>query len=405
MPRNVIFVAPFPSETHLRFLRAAAGLQDVRLLGIVHTPPSEAHGKIFDDLVRVANPLSAQALMKAADSLKDKHGPIHRVIGILEHLQIQLAGVREHVGVAGTDVRTADLFRDKPRMKRALADAGLPVARNALIGSVEAGERFAAEVGFPLVLKPPAGMGAKATFRVSSLASLYGALRGMGVSHEAPMLAEELLQGREFSFETITLGGEPRTHSLSHYLPTCLEVLETPWIQWCCLFPRDISGPDYDGARELGFAAIRALGLGDGMTHMEWFQRTDGSLVIGEIAQRPPGANITLMTGLVHDIDPYRAWARAVVDGELDSPWVRRYAAGTAFLRGMGRGRVVALTGVAEANEQVGHMVAEVRLPTIGAPKSDHYEGDGYVVLRHEDEAEVRRGLKVLIQTVKVHYA
>ena len=49
--------------------------------------------------------------------------------------------------------------------------------------------------------------------------------------------------------------------------------------------------------------------------------------------------------GLVNDIDPFRAWARAVVDSELDAPWVRQYAAGSAFLRGMGHGRVAALTG------------------------------------------------------------
>jgi hypothetical protein len=28
----------------------------------------------------------------------------------------------------------------------------------------------------------------------------------------------------------------------------------------------------------------------------EWFERADGTLAIGEIAQRPPGANISLMT-------------------------------------------------------------------------------------------------------------
>ena len=46
-----------------------------------------------------------------------------------------------------------------------------------------------------------------------------------------------------------------------HYLPTPLEVLENPWIQWCVLLPRDISGPEYDGIREIGTRAVQALGL------------------------------------------------------------------------------------------------------------------------------------------------
>ena len=69
---------------------------------------------------------------------------------------------------------------------------------------------------------------------------------------------------------------------------------------------------------EVGMRAISALGLKDGFTHMEWFKRPDGSIAIGEIAQRPPGANITQMIGLAHGIDPYLAWARAVVDGAFE---------------------------------------------------------------------------------------
>ena len=38
--------------------------------------------------------------------------------------------------------------------------------------------------------------------------------------------------------------------------------------------------------------AVKALGLETGFTHMEWFRRDDGSLAIGEIAARPPGAHI-----------------------------------------------------------------------------------------------------------------
>jgi phosphoribosylaminoimidazole carboxylase (NCAIR synthetase) len=155
----------------------------------------------------------------------------------------------------------------------------------------------------------------------------------------------------------------------------------------------------------MGFAAVEALGLDDGMTHMEWFERADGSLAIGEIAQRPPGANISLMTGLVHDIDPYRAWARAVVDGELDAPWERKYAVGCAFLRGMGQGHVTGVTGVHQANEAVGKWVVESKLPTIGATKADGYEGDGFIVVRHESTDMVKHALKTIVETIKVHYA
>jgi biotin carboxylase len=407
MPRNVVFVAPFPIETTMRFVRATARLDGVRLLGVVHTPPDPGtpDAALYHDFVRVTEPLSAQDTIDGVEVLRRRHGKIDRVVGILEALMVQMAEAREHHGVPGTPRETAELFREKSRMKDALRAAGLPVARHKLLTGEADARAFAREVGFPIVLKPPAGMGAKATFRVASEDALVRAVQGMAVRPDSPVLAEEFLRGREFSMETVTIGGKPRTSSFSHYLPPCLEVVETPWIQWCCLLPRELDEPLYAEAREMGFRAIEALGLDDGFTHMEWFQRDDGSLAIGEIAQRPPGANISLMTGIVHGVDPYRAWARAVVDGELDAPWQRKRAAGCAFLRGMGQGRVARVTGVREVHEALGGMVAEAKLPTIGATKADGYEGDGYVVVHDESTTEVRAALKKIIETIRVEYA
>jgi biotin carboxylase len=405
MPRNVIFVAPFPIETTMRFVRAAAKLDDVRLLGICHSPPEGEQARLYDDVVRVTRPLDLQDILEGIEVLRRRHGQPYRVIGILEPLMVELAQARAKFGIGGTRPEVADLFRDKARMKDALRAAGLPVARHRLVTSEAIARAFAEQVGFPMILKLPAGMGAKATFRVSSLDALLRAVTGMRVSAENPVLAEEMLQGREHSFETITISGKPHVSSISEYLPSCLDVVENPWIQWACILPRELDQPVHAAARKMGFAAIQALGLDSGMTHMEWFQKTDGTLAIGEIAQRPPGANITRMTGLAHDIDAYRAWARAVVDDELDAPWQRKYAVGCAFLRGMGQGRVVNVTGVHETHEAVGKWIMEAKLPTLGATKSDSYEGDGYIIVRHESTSAVRAMIKGIIETVKVHYA
>jgi phosphoribosylaminoimidazole carboxylase (NCAIR synthetase) len=404
MPRNIVFVAPFPLETTMRFVRAVAKLDDVRLLGVVNQPPEGDDAALYHDLVRVTDPLSVSDVLEGVEVLMRRHGQPYRLLSILEALQVQVAQARAHFKIPGTAPRTADLFRDKSRMKIALQEAGLPVARHKLLTSTADGEAFAREAGFPMVLKPPAGMGAKATFRVNDGASLRRSLEGMGVSTQRPVLAEEFLQGQEYSFETVTLGGTPRMHSVSRYFPSCLEVLENPWIQWACMLPRDISGPEFDGARAMGFGAIKALGLDTGVTHMEWFRRPDGSLAIGEIAQRPPGANITRMTGLAHDMDMYRAWARAVVDQEFDGPWDRKYAVGCAFLRGMGHGRVASVLRVREAHEAVGRWVVEAKLPTVGAPKSDSYEGDGYIIVRDPETEVVKKLLLTIVETVRVHY-
>jgi biotin carboxylase len=405
MLRNVVFAAPFPTDVTMRFVRAAAKLKGVRLLGICHTPPSGKDARLFHDVVRVTEPLSTKDIVDATAILRKRHGQPHRIIGILEAMMVQLAQAREHFDVPGTRPEVADRFRDKSRMKAALAKAGLPVARNQLVHKEADVHRFAQQVGFPMIIKPPAGMGAKSTHRVHSVEQAWAAARGMGAGAHDPVLAEEFLRGREFCFETITIGGVPRAESISHYQPSCLEAVENPWIKWCCVLPRDVSGAEYQGAREIGRKAIRALGLDDGMTHMEWFQRPDGSFVIGEIAQRPPGANISIMNAYAYDTDIYKIWCRAVIDQVFDDPWQRKYACGTAFLRGMGRGRVAGVTGLKETHAAVGKLICEAKLPSIGQPKADGYEGEGYLVVRHPQTKVVQAALKKIIETVQVHYA
>ena len=402
--RNVVFVAPFPLETTMRFARAAAGLDGVRLLGIMQEAPHGDDAAVFSDLAIVSDGLDAGRLVEAARALARRHGPIHRVLGILEALQVQLGEVRRALGIPGTTPETADLFRDKARMKDELRKHGLPCARHRLLRSWRDAEAFIAEIGLPLVLKPPAGMGCKATWRVRTIDELRSALVAIHASPANPALAEEFLVGREFSFETITIGGEVRFHSLSRYTPTPLEVMETPWIQWVCILPRDITGGEWADATELGVRAVTALGLDTGFTHMEWFRRSDGSLAIGEIAARPPGANIVRMTGFAHDADMYRAWARAVVDDAFDGPFPRTYAVGCAYLRGVGRGRVLRVTGADQAQDRIGRLVVEARLPQLGAPRSDSYEGDGYVIVRDPDTEVVAAAMTTIIETIQVQY-
>jgi len=387
----------------MRFARAAAGLNDVRLLGIVQEAPKENGG--YADIVTVRDGLDTRQLIEAGKLLEKRHGKIHRVLGILEPLQVQLGELRSALGVPGTDAATADLFRDKARMKDELRKHGLPCARHRLLRTFADAEGFVAEAGFPIVVKPPAGMGCKATWRLSSMDELKGAFGAIGASPERPALAEEFLKAREHSFDTITINGEVRFQSVSRYYPTPLQVMETPWIQWVVVWPKVMDGPDYTDARALGVKVVKALGLQTGFTHMEWFRRDDGTLAIGEIAARPPGAHFVLANSYAHDADMYRAWARATVDDAFDGPYERKYSVGVAYLRGMGRGRVTKVSGVEQANAIVGKHVVEARLPQVGAHKSDSYEGDGYVIARDPDVEVVKQAMTTVIETVRVECA
>jgi formate-dependent phosphoribosylglycinamide formyltransferase (GAR transformylase) len=402
--RHIVFIAPFPAETTLRFLRALSSLADVHVTGIVHTPPGGADAALFRDVARVDKPLDVGHLRNALRVLVKRHGRPHRIVGLLEPIQVAIAQLREELGVKGTNAGTAELFRDKSKMKDALRAAGLPCARHRLLRSWQDAAAFVDEVGVPLVLKPPDGMGCKSTWRIRSVEQLREALETLRPDAARPLLAEEMIRGTEHSLETITVGGKVMLSSTTNYHPTPLEVVENPWIQWVVIAPRRVDGPELAEVHALGRRAVEVLGLESGMTHMEWFRRDDGLLAIGEIAARPPGANMARLTGLAYDTSMYRAWARAVVDDAFDGPWERKFASGAAFLRGMGRGRVVAVHGVAQVNSAIGEHVVEAQLPARGAPKSDLNEGDGFVLVRHPDTAVVEQCMSAVLDTVRVYY-
>lgn len=401
--RNVVYVAPFPMDATLRFARGLQSLDDVRLLGVMQERPAP-DADPFDDIELVAHALDPIEIAAACRRLIARHGPLHRVAGILEPLQVPLAQARSLLGLPGPDEDTAHRFRDKALMKDTLRQHGLPCARHCLCTAAPQGLAFVEQVGLPVVLKPPAGAGCRSTWRIDDLRSLKEALVQIRPSEQDPLLIEEFLRGDEGSYEMVVIGGQVVAHSVSRYLPSPLEVLRNPWMQWVCWLPRLLPMGEYGDLFGLGPQVVKALGLDDGIAHMEWFRREDGSLAVGECAARPPGGQLSLMTGLVHSADIYRTWARAAVDGAFDGPWQRQYSAGTAFLRGVGDGRVAQVDGLDAAWKQVGDMVSEARLPRVGQRKGDSYEGDGYIVLKHEDEGRVLWGLKRLIEVVRVRY-
>jgi hypothetical protein len=401
------FVAPYLLSATARFVDSAARLPGVRLGLITCEPVEGIHPDLRRHLSghwRVQDALDPRQIAEAVSGLSHQMGRVERLVGALEQLQVPLARVREGLGINGMDVATALNVRDKSRMKETLQAAGVPCARHALVRGAGEAIAFADEVGFPLVAKPPAGAGAQATFRLDDAEMLRSWLAALPPRSDDPALLEEFLTGEEHSFDSVTLGGHTVWASISDYRPPPLDVLRNPWIQWTVLLPRDIGGPAYDGIRHWGPVALQALGVRDALTHMEWFRRPDGSVAISEVAARPPGAQLTSMHGYAHDFDLYRAWAELVVLDRFDPP-ERKYAAGTAYLRGMGHGRVRAVHGLSDVQQQVGHLVVEARLPEPGQPAATDYLGEGYVIVRDPETAVVQDALRRIVDGVRVELA
>ncbi|MCE9638453.1 MAG: ATP-grasp domain-containing protein [Planctomycetes bacterium] len=402
--RNVVFVAPFLMDATLRFVRAAASLPEIRMALLTQEPiekiPDDLRSKLHAHW-RVADCLSPDDIEAGVLELARHMGNVHRLVGTLEQLQTPLGEVRARLGIEGMDAETAENFRDKGRMKDALRAGGVPCAKHRKVTTLAEGREFALATGFPLVVKPPAGAGAKSTFRVESLDELDQSLRAMMTRPGQEVQLEEFVVGEENSFDTVSIGGQAVWHSLSHYRPTPLEVLRNPWIQWCVFIPREVDSPKFDDIRRVGSRALSVLGMRTGVSHMEWFRRRDGSIAISEVGCRPPGAQICSLISYAHDFDFYSAWARVAVFDQFTAP-ERKYSCGAAYLRGQGEGRVAAIHGIEQAQKELGALVIEAKLPQVGQAATNTYEGEGYVILRHPDSAVVEKALNRLVTLIRV---
>ncbi len=389
----------------MRMVEAAATLPDVSLAVITHDG-SEKLGPLEGRVRhwRVNDILNVDQLVWAVHGLGSQAGPVERLFGAYEQLQVPLAVARTRLGIPGLSVQAANNFRDKARMKSLLRAHGIPCARHRLAPGLDDAVAFAEMSGFPIVVKPPAGAGAQQTHRVENLDQLRRALAGQPPSREHPVLLEEFVRGEEHSFETISIDGRAVWHSLTHYTPTPLHVLENPWIQWTLVLPREVDDERYDDIRGAARKALDVLGMTTGLTHLEWFRRPDGSIAISEVAARPPGAQITTLVSRATDTDFVKSWARLMIFNEFDIP-ERKYATGAAYLRGQGEGRVRTVQGWDAVKSELGELITDAKLPEPGSAASTSYEGEGYIIVRHPETAVVERAVARIVSLMRIELA
>ena len=403
--RRIVFVSRSMTGESLRHARAIKSLAAVCLLGIAEHLPDDHAEEVFDEIASVGDTRDPNQLIAAARELAKKHGELNRIVTTHELLLESVARAGEALRLPGMSEATVRRVLDKSRLKPILERAGIGTARDLVVISSEDARRFAAEVGLPIVLKPLGGSGGLATWCIRSLEQLERALELMRPSAENGVLAEEFLHGQELCIDTITIANEPRFYSICCYRPSILEALEDPRIQWSCVMPRNIGGDVYREFTEQGLAAIRALSIGNAITHMEGFLLEGGGVRFTDATLRPAGARIGPMLAYAYDIDPYVAWARVAVDGCFDGPWDRKYAVGTIFVRGLGSGVVKEVHGMESLEVKIQDLVVDVRLPRIGAPKAITYTGDGYITVRHPETQRVEDALDLIARTVRITYS
>jgi formate-dependent phosphoribosylglycinamide formyltransferase (GAR transformylase) len=406
-PVNVVFVEPNFPRNQREFVRALAEV-GATVVGIGETPAEWLDDQLkswMHHYEHVPDVTDVDRMTGVVRWVQDRLW-VDRLESTIESHAMPAAVVRERCTIPGTSVRTTWLCRDKPSMKQALREAGVPTAASAAVETAAEARAFAERVGFPLVLKPRAAAGAQDTVRVDTGAELDRALGAFGASGAASIAVEEFVEGHEGFYDTLAVDGHVVLDFATHYYPNVLEAMRTRWISPQFITTNRIDeAPFYAEVREMGRRVIEALGIGTSATHMEWFAGPKG-LRFSEIGCRPPGVGAWDLYSAANEIDLYRQWASAVVHGSVPDRPSRRYAAGIVALRPDADGRITGYSGVEEAQRRYGDLVLDAHLPPPGTPTQPveaGYMANAWVRLRHPDYDHLRHVLHQIGQLVQVH--
>jgi formate-dependent phosphoribosylglycinamide formyltransferase (GAR transformylase) len=381
---RVVFLSPrYPPEMR-EFTRGLAEV-GAEVLGVGDGSPEPALRRYLADYLEVPSLLDEDDVIARVEPwLRGRS--VDRVLANWEPLVVVAARLRERFGLPGMSVDAVRGFRDKQLMKDRVAAAGLRVPRAQRVRSVAEAWSAVEHTGFPAIIKPISGAGSADTYKVESRADLERVLPRL--HHVAEAICEEFITGEEYTYDTVSIAGRPAYESVTRYIPNALEMRSQEWVSPIMLTVRDLDQPHLRGGIALGRQVLTALGMGDGMTHMEWFRTPGGEVVFGEVACRPGGACVVDLMNYTSDIDLFREWARVATIGRFDASTERKYNVGIIFKRARGQGRITRIAGLTEFYDRYRAHIVEDTLFRPGTPRRDWKAtllSDGYLVVRHPD--------------------
>jgi biotin carboxylase len=197
--------------------------------------------------------------------------------------------------------------------------AGVPVARGCVVHTLAEALALIEETGYPVVAKPDTGVGAAATYRISSRSELEAFF-----ANKPPVeyIMEEYIDGQIVSFDGLTdKDGQIVFYTAHAYSTAVMDILlKDDHIYYHSY--RQVP-PDLEDA---GRRTVQAFDVRERFFHIEFFRLFDsGKIVALEVNMRPPGGLTTDMFNYANDIDIYAGFANLIVNGAFNQPSARPY--------------------------------------------------------------------------------
>lgn len=282
MPR-VIVVLPTSSYRTADFVAAARSLGVDLAVASEEDPPVD----MGDRFVRIdcSDPdASAAAIVALADRT-----PLDAVVAADDAGVVTAALASQRLGLPHHPPEAATATRDKLEMRRLLDTGEVPQPAFAPVTTDP--PSAAAEVGYPLVLKPLSGTASRGVIRVDGPEDLEEAVRRVrriarDMGENGTLLAESYLPGSELAMEGLVVDG-----SLS--VLAVFDKPDTPpgptFPETLLVTPSSQPGTVLDELERVARSGVASLGLRHGPVHAEAIVSPEGRVHLLEVAARSIG--------------------------------------------------------------------------------------------------------------------
>lgn len=320
--RPVVLVVAAPDEAYRGYcLQSVAAAYDVVLI-TTEEPSWEV--PFIRDCVVVPDPADQAALSAAGRILADRYD-LAGAFTWTEWYVLPVARLARQLGLPTTAPEVMQACRNKATARTLFARHGVPSAASVSVRNCQEAEAAAERIGYPVVLKPAAHAGAIGVIRVDTPAQLTAAYHaadrtdGLG-AEDTSVLVEEYLDGPEISVECVTHRGATTVVAVNRKTISAPPHFEQ--LAHCV----DATDPLLEVVAPAARAAISALGITDGVSHVE-MRLVNGRPRLVEVNGRLAGDMICHLVRLATGIDLPRAAADIACDRAPDLTPTRSSAA------------------------------------------------------------------------------
>jgi len=270
---------------------------------------ASAPGFRHADSGEVVDIADARAVISAARRIKPRG-----IASIVNEVSVtSVAAAADALGLPGIGIDVATACTDKFVMRTRFKRAGMRCPDFAAVATGSSAARTAADIGYPVVVKPVDSSGSRGVRRVDGPEEIEPAVTAaLSESRKRQAIVEGFLDGTEFTVETLTFDGRTEVLGISEKtrlpFPHCVSISLT-------YFPFQ-GMPFAEGIADAAKRAIAAAGLRNGPGHVEVMQTSDGPVVI-ELAAR--GGGYRIFSDILPAISGVDA-VEAVIDQALGLP-------------------------------------------------------------------------------------